>query len=92
MPANLENSEVATGTGKCQFSLQFQRKSVPKIVQTTTQLHSSHMLVKLNTLQARLQQSMNHELPAVQAGFRKDRGTRNQITNFHWIIEKAREL
>ena len=59
---------------------------------TTLQLHSSHMLVKLNTLQARLQQSMNHELPAVQAGFRKGRGTRNQIANIHWIIEKAREF
>ena len=48
--------------------------------------------LKLNTLQARLQQSMNHELPAVQAGFRKGRGTRNQIANIHWIIEKAREF
>ena len=46
MPANLENSAVATGIGKGQFSLQFQRKSVPKFVQTTTQLHSSHMLAK----------------------------------------------
>ena len=43
-------------------------------------------------LQARLQQYMNHELPDVQAGFRKDRGTRDQITNIHWIIKKAREF
>ena len=50
------------------------------------------MLVKLNTLQARLQQSMNHELPAVQAGFRKVRGTRGQIDNIRWIIEKTREF
>ena len=43
-------------------------------------------------LQARLQQYMNHELPDVQAGFRKGRGTRDQIANIRWIIEKAREL
>ena len=46
----------------------------------------------LNILQARLQQYVNHELPDVQAGFRKGRGTRDQIANIHWIIEKAREL
>ena len=46
------------------------------------------MLVKLNTLQARLQQSMNHELPAVQAGLRKGRRTRDQIANIRWIMEK----
>ena len=43
-------------------------------------------------LQARLHQYMNHELPDVQAGFRKGRGTRDQITNIHWIIEKVREF
>ena len=41
---------------------------------------------------ARLQQYMNHELPGVQTGFRKDRGTRHQIANIHWIMEKAREF
>ena len=46
----------------------------------------------LKVLQARLQQYMNHELPDVQAGFRKGRGTRNQIANIYWIIEKAREF
>ena len=46
----------------------------------------------LKTLQARLQQYVNHELPDVQAGFRKGRGTRDQIANIHWIIEKAREF
>ena len=46
----------------------------------------------LKTLQARLQQYMNHELPDVQAGFRKGRGTRDQIANICWIIEKAREF
>ena len=46
----------------------------------------------LKILQARLQQYMNHELPDVHAGFRKGRGTRDQIANIHWIIEKAREF
>ena len=46
----------------------------------------------LKILQARFQQYVNHELPGVQAGFRKGRGTRDQIANIHWIIEKAREF
>ena len=46
----------------------------------------------LKILQARLQQYVNHELPDVQAGFRKGRGTRDQIANIHWIIEKTREF
>ena len=46
----------------------------------------------LKILQARLQQYVNHELPDVQAGFRKGRGTRDQIDNIHWIIKKAREF
>ena len=65
---------------------------MPKNAQTTAQLHSSHMLVMLKILQARLQQYMNHELPDVQAGFRKGRGTRDQIANIHWIIKKARDF
>ena len=48
--------------------------------------------VKLKILQARLQQYVNRELPDVQAGFRKGRGTRDQIANIHWVIEKAREF
>ena len=46
----------------------------------------------LKILQARLQQYVNRELPDVQAGFRKDRGTRDQIANIHWIIKKARNF
>ena len=67
---------------------------MPKNVQTTAQLHSFHMLTKvmLRILQARLQQYMNREFPDVQAGFRKGRGTRDQIANISWIIEKAREF
>ena len=52
--------------------------------------HASKVMLKI--LQARLQQYMNHELPDVQAAFRKGRGTRDQIANIHWIIEKAREF
>ena len=52
--------------------------------------HASKVMLK--SLQARLQQYMNRELPDVQAGFRKGRGTRDQIANIHWIIEKAREF
>ena len=68
MPANLENSAVATGKG--QFSFQFQRRAMPKNVQTSVLIsHASTVILKI--LQARLQQYMNQELPDVQAGFRK---------------------
>ena len=80
-------------TGKGQSSFQSQRKAMPKNAQTTAQLHSSHAnKVMLRILQARLQQYMIHEPPDVQAGFRKGRGTRDQIANIRWIIEKAREF
>ena len=67
---------------------------MPKNVQTTAQLHSSQTLSKvmLKILQAKLQQYVNHELPDVQAGFRKGRGTRDQIANICWITEKTREF
>ena len=79
--------------GKGQFSFQSQRKEVPKNAQTTAQLHSSHASkVMLKILQARLQQYMNRDLPDVQAGFRKGRGTRDQIANICWIMKEAREF
>ena len=66
---------------------------MPKNALTNAQLHSSHMLViMLKILQARLQQYMNCELPDVQAGFRKGRGTRDQIANSIWITKNAREF
>ena len=65
---------------------------MPKNAQTTAQLHSSHTLVMLKILQARLQQYVNQELLDVQAGFRKGRGTRDQIANIRWIMEKSREF
>ena len=58
----------------------------------TTALISHASKVMLKILQARLQQYENHELPDVQAGFRKGRGTRDQIANIHWVMEKAREF
>ena len=65
---------------------------MPKNAPTTAQLHSSDASkVMFKTLQARLQQYVNHELPDVQAGFRKGRGTRDQIANISWIINRARE-
>ena len=80
-------------TGKGQFSFPYQRKAMQKNTQTTAQLHSSHASkVMLKILQVRLQQYVNRELPDVQAGFRKGRGTTDQITNICWIIKKAREF
>ena len=80
-------------TGKGQFSLQSQRRALPKHAQTTTQSHSFNVSkIMLKIPQARLQQHVNRELPDVQAGFRKGRGTRDQIADIHWIIEKAREF
>ena len=64
---------------------------MPKNVRTAIQLGSFHMLaIMLKILQARIQQYMNRELPEVQAGFRKGRGTRDQIASIHWITEKQR--
>ena len=61
---------------------------MPKNVETTALIsHTSKVMLKI--LQDRLQQYVNHELPDVQAGFRKSRRTRDQIANIHWIIEKA---
>ena len=79
-------------TGKGQFSFQSQRKAMPKNAQTTTVLilHASKVMLKI--LQARLQQYVNRELPDVQARFRKGRGTRDQIANICWLIEKARDF
>ena len=93
MPANLENSAVATRLEKVSFhsypkERQCQKTfKLPKIVLIS---HTSKIMLKI--LQARLHQYMNFELPHVQADFRKGRGTRDQIANIHWIMEKAREF
>ena len=78
-------------TGKNKFSFWSQRKAMPKNVQTTAQLHSSHMLAS-NAQNSSRQVSIICELPDVQAEFRKGRGTRDQTANIYWIINKAREF
>ena len=79
-------------TGKGQFFIPVPKKSKAKECSNycTIALISHASKVMLKILQARLQQYVNQELPDVQAGFRKSRGTRDQIANSCWIIEKAR--
>ena len=95
MPANLENSAVATGLEKVSFhSIHFSKKGNAKECTNYRTIalisHGSNVMLKI--LQVRLQQHVNRELPDVQAGFRKGRGIRDQIANLCWIIEKAREF
>ena len=93
MPANLENSAVATGLEKVSFILIPKKGNAKECSNYHTIALISHTSkVMLKILQARLQQHVNHELPDVQAGFRKGRGTRDQIANILWIMEKAREV
>jgi len=104
MPANLENAAVATGLEKvsfhsnpkdrqCQRMLKLCSKNAQTMLKEYTVAlisHASKVMFKI--LQARLQQYMNRDLQDVQLGFRKGRGTRGQIANIHWIMEKAREF
>ena len=92
MPANLENSAVATGLEKVSFHSNPKGSAKECSNYCTIALISHPNKVMLKILQARLQQYMNWELPNVQAEFRKGRGTRDQIANICWIIEKAREF
>ena len=90
MPANLENSAVAAGLEKVSFHSNPKKGNAKECSNYRTIALISHKSkVMLKILQARLQQYMNHELPDVQAGFRKGRGTRDQIADIPWIIEKA---
>ena len=93
MLANLENSAVATGWERSVF-IPIPKKGNAKECSNycTIALISHTSKIMLKILQPRLQQYMNHELSDVQAGFRKGRGTRDQIANIHWIMEKAREF
>ena len=88
MPTNLQNSAVATGLEKL---ISVPKKGNAKECSNYCAIahisHTSKVILKI--LQARLQQYLNHEL---QAGFRKGRGTIDQIVNIQWIIEKAREF
>ena len=88
MPANLENSAVTT------VFIPIPKKGKAKEWSNYHTIalisHASNVMLKI--LQARLQQYVNCEIPDVQAGFRKGKGTRDQIANIHWIIEKATEF
>ena len=93
MPANLENSAVATGLEKSVFILIPKKGNAKECSNYHIITFFSHARkVALKILEARLQQYVNRELPDVQAGFRKGRGTRDQIANIHWIMDKAREF
>ena len=91
MPANLENSALATGLEKVNF-IPILKKGYAKECSNycTIALISHASKVMLNILQARLQQYVNRELPDVQAGFTKGRGIRDHIASIRWIIKKAR--
>ena len=88
MPANLENLAVATGLEK--FSFHSNANECSNYYTTALISHASKVILKI--LQARLQENVNCELPDVEDGFRKGRGTRDQIANIHWIIERARKF
>ena len=93
MSENLENSAVATGLEKVSFhsnpkesQFSFQYPKCSNYCTNALISHDSKVILKI--LQIRLQQYINHEFPDIQAGFRKGRGTRDQIVNIHWITEK----
>ena len=93
MPANLEYSAMATGLEKVNFHFNPKERQCQEYLSYWTIaliFHASRLLLKI--FQARLQQYVSWELPNVQAGFRKGRGTGDQIANIHWILEKAREF
>ena len=93
MPANLENSAVATGLKRSVFIPILKKGNAKECSNYRTIALISHASkVMLKILQAGLQQYVNCELPDVQAGFRKGRGTRDQNANICWIREKAREF
>ena len=82
---------MATGLAKVSFHSnpkERQCQRMLKLLHNCPVSHASKVMLKI--LQVRLQRYVNHELPDVQAGFRKGRGARNQIANIHWIMEKAR--
>ena len=84
---------MATGLEKISFHFNHKKGNVKECSnyhRIALISHASKVMLKI--LQARLLQYVKHELPDVQAGFRKDRGTRDQIANIYWIIEKAREF
>ena len=93
MPSNLENSAVATGLEKVSFHSNTKERQCQRMLKL---LHNcTHLTRQQSSAQnspSRLQQYLNHEVPDVQAEFRSGRGTRDQIANIRWIMEKAREF
>ena len=93
MAASLENSVLATGLWKVSYHSRTKEGQCKKCSNChTTVSISQASKIMLQVLHVRLQQDVGRELPDVQAGFTKGRGTRDQITNIHWIIKKAREF
>ena len=93
MPANLENSAVASGLEKSSFHSNTKERQCQRMLNYHTAALISHTRkVMLQILQARILPYMNCELPDVQAAFRKCRGTRDQVDNICWIIKKSREF
>ena len=93
MLENLENSAMATGLEKVSFHYSPKERQCQRCSSYCTVAlisHASKIILKI--LQVRLQQYVNQELPDIQGGFRKGRGTRGQIANIRWILEKAREF
>ena len=90
MPANLENSAVATGLEKVSFHSNTKERQCSNYRPIALISHASKVMLKI--LQVRLEQYMNWETPDAQAGFRKDRGTRDQTANICWIIKKAKRV
>ena len=93
MPANLENSAVAIGLEKVSFHSNPKKRQCQRMFKLPHNgTHLTRYQSNAQILQIRLQQYVNRELPDVEAGLRKGRGTRDQIVNIHWIIKKAREF
>ena len=93
MPAHLETQQWPRDWKKSVFTAIPKKRNAKECSNYRTIAlisHASHVILKI--LQSRLQQYMNHELPDVQAGYRKGRGIRDQIANIRWIMEKAREF
>ena len=90
MPANLENSAVTTGVERSVFTLITKKGNAKNYHMIPLISHTSKVMLKI--LQVRLLQHVNCEFPDVQAGFRQDRRTKDQIASICWIMEKAREF
>ena len=90
MSANLETSSAATGLEKVSFHPNPKEGQCQRMFKLPLMSHASKLMLKI--LQSRPQKFMNCQLPDVQAGLRKGRGTRDQIANIRWITEKAREF